>query len=199
MDRRAAVKRISAVLGVAISGPTMAGILSGCQASSAGGLQTLSQSQYALLDVMSEHIIPETDTPGAQTAQVADYIDAMLTNFYDEDRTKAFLDGLSRVDAWAATKYDKGFLDCDHNQQFALLNTLDRAALLPEEEKSENEKAAHAEPGVEAGKDFFARLKELTVSGYYTSEVGATQELSLNPMGEYRGDIPFDEIGHTWA
>ncbi len=199
MDRRAAVKRISAILGVAISGPTMAGILSGCQASTSGTLHTLSKSQYALLDVMSEHIIPETDTPGARTAGVPAYMDAMLTNFYDAERKQAFLDGLQGVDAWAETKYGKGFQDCSHDQQLALLNTLDRAAFMDEEEKSDDEKAAHAEPAVEEGKAFFSRLKELTVSGFYTSEVGATQELSLNPMGDYRGDIPFDEVGRAWA
>ncbi len=198
MDRRAAVKRISAILGVAITGPTMAGILSGCQPTN-GPLKTLSSSQFSLLDVMSEHIIPETDTPGAKTAQVAAYIDSMLTHFYDDEEQKAFLDGLASLDAWAKEQYGNGFLKCDHSQQFALLNTLDRAAFFDEEEKSENERAAHAVPGVENSKAFYQRMKVLTVSGFYTSEVGATQELSLNPMVVYRGDVPFEEIGRTWA
>ncbi|MEM8485772.1 MAG: gluconate 2-dehydrogenase subunit 3 family protein [Bacteroidota bacterium] len=198
MDRRAAVKRISAVVGVAITGPTMAGILSGCQPTD-GPLKTLSSSQFNVLEVMSEHIIPETDTPGAKTAQVGAYIDAMLTTFYDAEEQKAFLDGLASVDAWAEEQYGKGFIKCDHGQQFALLNTLDRAAFLDEEEKSDNERAAHAQAGVENSKAFFRRLKILTVSGFYTSEVGATQELSVNPSGQYRGDVPFEEIGRAWS
>jgi hypothetical protein len=46
---------------------------------------------------------------------------------------------------------------------------------------------------------FFRRMKELTLLGYYTSEVGAQQELKVNPMGVYRGDIPYRSIGHSWA
>jgi hypothetical protein len=42
-------------------------------------------------------------------------------------------------------------------------------------------------------------MKELTLLGYYTSEVGATQELKVNPMGVYRSDVPYRSIGHSWA
>ena len=46
---------------------------------------------------------------------------------------------------------------------------------------------------------FFRRIKELTLLGYYTSEIGAMTELKVNPMGVYRGDIPYRSIGHSWA
>jgi gluconate 2-dehydrogenase gamma chain len=46
---------------------------------------------------------------------------------------------------------------------------------------------------------FFRRMKELTLLGYYTSEAGAMTELKVNPMGLYRGDIPYRSIGHSWA
>ena len=42
-------------------------------------------------------------------------------------------------------------------------------------------------------------MKELTLLGYYTSEAGAMSELKVNPMGVYRGDIPYRSIGHSWA
>ena len=46
---------------------------------------------------------------------------------------------------------------------------------------------------------FFRRMKELTLLGYYSSEQGAMTELKVNPMGVYRGDIPYRSIGHSWA
>ena len=46
---------------------------------------------------------------------------------------------------------------------------------------------------------FFRRMKELTLLGYYTSEAGAMKELKVNPMGVYRGDIPYRGVGHSWA
>lgn len=49
------------------------------------------------------------------------------------------------------------------------------------------------------GRSFFRTLKELVLVGYYTSEVGATEELKTNPMGVWRADIPLSEVGRAWA
>lgn len=47
---------------------------------------------------------------------------------------------------------------------------------------------------------FMRRMKELTLVGYYTSEVGATQELRHEPVpGRFDGCVPFAQIGRTWA
>ncbi|GAC1648299.1 MAG: lactose 3-dehydrogenase subunit gamma LacC [Gemmatimonadaceae bacterium] len=46
---------------------------------------------------------------------------------------------------------------------------------------------------------FWRRMKELTLVGYYTSKVGATQELRVNPMGLWRGDIAYASIGRSWS
>ena len=46
---------------------------------------------------------------------------------------------------------------------------------------------------------FMRTLKELTVSGYYTSEIGQTIELRQVPFGVYRADVPLDELGRSWA
>lgn len=47
---------------------------------------------------------------------------------------------------------------------------------------------------------FFRQLKELTLAGYYTSEIGASQELRWDPApGRYDPDVPFSEIGRAWA
>ncbi len=50
------------------------------------------------------------------------------------------------------------------------------------------------------GTPFFRQLKELTLSGYYTSEVGATQELQwIEAPGRYDADVPLSEVGRAWA
>lgn len=47
---------------------------------------------------------------------------------------------------------------------------------------------------------FFAHVKELTLVGYYTSEVGAREELQyLHTPGRYEGCLPLEEVGRTWA
>ena len=46
---------------------------------------------------------------------------------------------------------------------------------------------------------FFRTLKELVLVGYYTSEVGASEELKVNPMGVWLPDIPYSQVGRSWA
>lgn len=59
---------------------------------------------------------------------------------------------------------------------------------------------APAEAPTEEPPPFFLTLKELTIAGYYTSEIGATEELRWDPApGRIDLDVPFSEIGRTWA
>ncbi len=47
---------------------------------------------------------------------------------------------------------------------------------------------------------FFRIMKELTIVGFCTSEVGATKFLAYaQTPGPYRADIPYSEIGKAWA
>lgn len=46
---------------------------------------------------------------------------------------------------------------------------------------------------------FFDMIKQLTLAGYYTSEIGVTQELRDMPFGSYDGDVPFADVGRAWA
>jgi hypothetical protein len=47
---------------------------------------------------------------------------------------------------------------------------------------------------------WFRTIKELTVLGYYTSEIGATQELKhVAVPGRFDACVPFEQIGRTWA
>ena len=183
MDRREAIKRISVMLGVAVSGTTAAGILSGCRPTD-GALRVLTAGQHELLAVMTEHILPATDTPGARDAGVADFIDAMLADFATAEERTNFLGALTEVDAAATEQFGQGFMASSAEQQFGMLDAMDEAAI--------------ADPDAESS-SFMRRLKEYTLAGYYTSEVGATQELQVNPMGMHRGDIPYEEVGRSWA
>ncbi len=201
MQRREALKRIALVLGGALSAPTLAGVLGGCKAGPLDGFyvpRTLTLDQYDLVATLTELIIPETDTPGATAAGVHTFIDVMLTEWYPvADRTR-FLNGLKTIDARARNAYTAVFRDCTADEQVALLTVMDREAF-PDPETEPEETAALRERLSQGDPPFFRTLKELTVSGYYTSEVGATQELRVMPMGLHRADVPYDEIGRAWA
>ena len=190
MDRRVALQRIGALMGGALSASTIAGVLGGCSASTEGTrfvARTLTNGRDELVGTVAELIIPETDTPGARVARVHEFIDNMLTDWYDEEERSAFLAGLSDLELRAAEDGGDSFLSLNQDSQIALLTSMEEEAYAWQEEGQ----------GGEA--PFFNTIKSLTLFGYYTSEVGATQELRVMPMGEYRADVPFDEIGRAWA
>src|SRR3981081_705488 len=60
--------------------------------------RTLNASQQALVTEIAEMIIPETDTPGATSVKVPQFIDLILTEWSSDDERKAFLDGLNDID-----------------------------------------------------------------------------------------------------
>lgn len=191
MDRRTAIHRIGILMGGTLSASTIAGVLGGCTSGTTGDMpfkaRTLTRGRDELVATLSELIIPETDTPGARAAGVHEFIDNMLTDWYDESEVDEFLAGLTDVERRAQERGGRSFTDLDMGIQVEILTQMEAEA----EAWSENRETETL--------PFFRTIKSLTLFGYYTSEVGATQELRVNPMGVYRADIPFDEIGRAWA
>jgi hypothetical protein len=135
-------------------------------------LKTLNAHQNATVIAMSEMIIPETRTPGAKAARVNEFIDVILTDWYAPHERARFLAGLEDVDARSRKLSNKDFVDCTAEQQLAVMKALDEEAgtlSLPAGApwSRRNEPASH----------FFLMLKQLTVIGYYTSQVGFEEEL----------------------
>ena len=179
MDRREALERIALFMGGAVSAPTLAGVLSGCTAGSENDsfeARTLSDSELEMVATIAEHILPKTDTPGAREAGVHEFVENMLTSYYEAEDVQEFMEGLGRCDDRADEMAGSSFLALNDEEQIQLLQTL------------------------EAAEDsFFDRIKELTLAGYYTSEIGATIELHMHPYGAYYPDIPLSEVGRAWA
>ena len=112
--------------------------------------------------VLSEMIIPQTDTPGAKAAKVNEFVDLVLDDANESDR-KQFLKGLAWMDARSQELFGTDFVSAAPEQQTALLTIL----------ASPKNKAFEDQVGI----DFFNAIKGLTITGYYTSEIGMKQEL----------------------
>jgi len=189
ISRRQALEQVAILLGGAISAPTVAGVLSrptrrAWAASPAWAPRTLSPAQLELVATVAEHIIPQTDTPGARAAGVHRFVDTLLSDHYPATERDRFLAGLADVDARAQSAHGQPFRQCSPEQRIALLGEMDARAFA----------SSRGEDGW-----FFRRLKELTIVGYYTSEFGAMQELHVSPFGAYRGDIPYASVGRAWS
>ena len=106
IDRRSALRRLSAVLGGVATAPLAAGLLGGCRTPGGADLaayeyQTLTGGQPDLLAALVDQIIPPTDTPGAADVGVPQFIDTMLTDWYAPDERDGFLAGLDAIDGQA--------------------------------------------------------------------------------------------------
>jgi len=136
--------------------------------------------QAATIDRATELILPATDTPGAHAAGVTGFI-AVIVGEWDtpEDRDR-FMKGLDSLDSTSRERFGKDFVDGTEADQVALLNALGT--------EMQARRARHENQG----ENFYRRLKGLTLYGYYTSEVGSTQELHEQVIpGRYDGCAPF--------
>jgi gluconate 2-dehydrogenase gamma chain len=227
LSRRDALRRVAFLLGGAVSAPTLAGMLAGCDRppqQTGWRPQTLTEVQSEMVATMGEIILPESETPGARAARVHEFIDVMLTEYYPPEDRQRFLAGLERVDRYSRAAADKRFLDATPEQQLQLVRALNRQSFsdpptLPErleeepvlrdltvetgrgtlEEQAPLTLDPDGDPEDIGEEAFFRTLKELVLVGYYTSEPGANQELRLNPMGSWRADIPYSEVGRAWS
>ena len=184
MNRRDAIKRTSLLLGGALSASVITGVLNGCQPSLEPDWlpQILSPEQAALVEGVTERILPGTDTPGAKEVGVTEFIDLMLKDAFSEKEQAAFLTGVNSIEQQCVELNGRPFLKCKQEEQDELLKSMDASAYEGPEDM---------EP-----KPFFRQLKELTLLGYFTSERIMNEVLNFNPVpGAYQGciTVPPDE------
>ena len=189
MNRREALQLAVTLLGGALSASCTRALQGGVTASGALGARVLDAADLDTVAHAAERILPRTESPGAIDAGVPDFIHRVVADWYSDEERAIFIDGLRALDRDARARFGTAFADASETQQIALLTAL--------------EAAGPPQSGVPAGgagtAPFFAKLKELTVLGYYTSEVAANAELVYRPVpGEYRGDALFHEHGRQW-
>jgi len=119
--------------------------------------------QQQTVVVLAELIIPQTETPGAKGALVDRFIDALLATAPVADRRQV-VTGIGKLDARSRALFRADFVSATPPQQTDLLTRLS------------------AEGGTEARDlvDFFTVMKSMTITGYYTSEIGMRDELGDN-------------------
>jgi hypothetical protein len=118
--------------------------------------QFFTEREFATVERLTEMIIPADATPGAREAGVAEFIDFMVSR--DADVQYTFRTGLTWLDAHCERSQGKPFLDLTPEQQTAILEPL------AYKDKSRS--------GEHDGRRFFSLIREFTVTGFYTSEIG---------------------------
>lgn len=134
--------------------------------------QFFTAPEYAIVERLADIIIPSDATPGAKEAGVAEFIDFMVAS--DPDAQYGFRTGLTWLDAHSEQTAGKKFMELTPPQQISLLEPLG----------FKNK----ARAGEESGRRFFRMVREYTVTGFYTSEIGF-KELD-NPALKFYSESP---------
>ena len=174
IPRREALQRLAILLGGTLSLPL--------QTALAGERLNLipiniPSDQQALIADMADVILPQTTTPGAKEAGVGPFIVRVLEDCTSNQERDNFLHGLEKTNSLSQSSFGKTFRELSSAQQNEIMGKV---------AKQEN--------------SFFQSLRELTIVGFFTSQLGATQVLEYMAVpGRFQGDIPMKNDQRTWA
>jgi hypothetical protein len=179
LTRREALQLMATICGGTIFGAhrVLAAVANGATGSSPFGASDLS-----LLNEIGETILPATPgSGGAKAADVAAFMNEIVRDFYDSTERATFTKGLAVLQSDSRAHYaGRKFEDLQPAERHALLLTYENPNPTP---------------------DFYRMIKQLTLWGYFSSEVGATQALAYLPVpGRYEGCITVDPATtKAWA
>lgn len=184
MNRRELLRLIAASTGTAMIGGAAVTLLSGCATKPATSL-IFSPDNIALLDEIAETILPRTDTPGAKDAKVGEFMKVYVADCYTLEDQATFHKGLVTFEEQCQATYQRNFAALQPAEREAFVNKLDL-----------DSRASAA-----AGKPtYFTMIKQLTLFGFFTSEVGGTQVLKYVAVpGRYDGEMPYKPGDGAWA
>lgn len=187
MNRREALSKVALLVGGTVVGAEF--FLSGCKSGAKAPGLPLSKEDIAYLDEIAETILPTTSTPGAKAAKVGEFMNVMVTDCYEEKDQKIFLEGMTKLNEACNKAHGHDFMEASSEQRTALLTAIDKEA--KEYQKSKKP---------EDPNHYFSLMKQLTLTGYFTSEVGATKALRYEAVpGRYEGCIPYKKGDKAWA
>jgi gluconate 2-dehydrogenase gamma chain len=126
------------------------------------------ESEMATITILGDIIIPKDDISGsASDAKVPDFIEFIVKDM--PEHQVPMRGGLRWLDMQCLKRYNKAFKDCNHTQQMEMVDQI----AWPKK----------AKPEMQQGVAFFNLMRNLTATGFYTSEIG------VKDVG-YKGNAP---------
>lgn len=205
MNRRDAISRVALIMGGAVIGADF--FISGCKSTSKKVNDLFTEDHVAFLNEVADTILPTTSSPGAKAANVGQFMAVMVQDCYTPKDQKTFVDGLGKLDDASNKKYNAKFMDLNTQQRTDLLVALDKEQkdyTTNRNKQLEADRLNHKDDpkykAPEIPNHYFRMIKELTLLGYFTSEVGATKALRYVAIpGRYDGCVPYKKGDKAWA
>ncbi|WP_257668187.1 gluconate 2-dehydrogenase subunit 3 family protein [Parapedobacter tibetensis] len=188
MNRREALARVAWIMGGTVVGANL--FLEGCTRKATKDIESLFEpSTVDFLGDVADTILPPTSSPGAKEAGVGEFIPVMVKDCYTAEDQKIFLDGLGKLEDAAKEKFGRQFLELNADERTELIAAIDKEAKDYQKSKTD-----------EDPNHYFHLFKQLTLLGFFTSELGATKALRyVQVPGRYDGDFPYKKGDKAWA
>ena len=190
MKRREALKNVSLFVSGTLAIPTGSILLNSCSNPSKElewNPKYLNNEEAFFLSELANTIIPNTEFPGALAVGVPLEIETYVFNVLEEKNISKFKDGLKKLNDFLNNNSSKS------SKSFFESNLLEKTKMLNSIQKNKNSEI----------RIIYMSLKSSVITSYFNSEIGATKVLKYNGpsvvLGSYKGCVPFDEIGKTWA
>jgi Gluconate 2-dehydrogenase subunit 3 len=184
LTRREALQIVAALLGgAALTGGERVLAISVDEAAMAvateQGTSLFTAADVAVLDEIAETILPETSTPGAKAAKTGAFMALMVTEAYDARQQQVFRAGLSKVDEACRTAHGVPFMQATPAQRLSVVEALDREqkSAMDARTPARTNRAPAAPAAPDEPAHYFRMMKELTLLGYFTSEIGYTKAM----------------------
>ncbi|WP_025762068.1 gluconate 2-dehydrogenase subunit 3 family protein [Dyadobacter tibetensis] len=183
LNRRNALKQIAMAAGMAFSSPTLMA-MNRREAGEAGPesqFSAISADDNALIGMVAEMIIPESDTAGAIRAGVPAFIIMMIQDCYHQPEQLSFREGLDRL-------HRQNFMGLSAEQRLQSLTRMEeetiqemKAFQVKQTKMGDNEDREQIKKQA-SGLPFWRLMKELTLLGYFTSEEGIKGSFEYVPV-----------------
>jgi len=190
MKRREALKNVSLLVSGTLAIPTGSILLNSCSNPSkelGWNPKYLNNEEAFFLSELANTIIPNTEFPGALAVGVPLEIETYVFNVLEKKNISKFKDGLKKLNDFLNNNSSKS------SKPFFESNLLEKTKMLNSIQKNKNSEI----------RIIYMSLKSSVITSYFNSEIGATKVLKYNGpsvvLGSYKGCVPLDEIGKTWA
>lgn len=188
MNRRGALKGILGLTGLGVVSFSGYKYFFGGTNQSKGQLK----NYYNLISELVDIIIPPTNTPGAKEAMVQDYVIDFMEDCSSSKEYNNFLNGLIELQEECESVHGNTFEKCSNEQKTELLKGFESGIGTDSIISKINNKLQ--------GRNFFNILRTLTIEGYCTSSIGATQHLAYQPVpGQYKAIKILEKNQKAWA
>jgi gluconate 2-dehydrogenase gamma chain len=132
----------------------------------------LNEEEIALLDAITEQIIPTDDFPGGKWANVSNFIDKQLNTYYRKHQL-AYREGLSALEKTVIQMKNKKFEELPFAEQTAILEKMEAGVFSGDYWKDH------------PPADFFNMVRQHSLQGFYGSPVhgGNREYISYHMLG----------------